>query len=286
MRFIMRPNLLQSCLALSLGLVTLGLPLAAIAGVNFTPNTSGVPGRREGGGTRDRCTLGRGPTRQLVALVPDGGERTLTGVGRTTDAYPRFFWYMPETTMGQVEFTLYEGAAEDPTPETLVYRATFDVERSAQAGGRQTSPAGVYSLRLPRDSQVAPLQPGKVYRWSVELICPGVRKGSLKAEGGIQRVALNPTQENQLARANPAERVQIYETNGYWFDLLDTLAQQQCTPGGSDRRQWTALMQEPTVNLGAIADMPVRQYCPQAALGAATTTTPEVTPTPGVRALF
>lgn len=235
------------------------LPLVALAG-NFKPPSRGVPGRREGGGTRDGCTLGNASTRPMRALLPafmeeeTNQQKKMAAIGLTTRAYPRFFWYMPQTQSGKVAFTLYRGDKE--SPEAVVYQTTFEPSRpQTTAGGRQVSQAGIYSLTLPENANVAPLEVGKVYRWSVELLCPGIKAGTLSVGGGVERVPVDARLASAL-KGTP-DPTNIYAENGLWFDLVETLAQRRCSPNSGSMAPWQELLKSEEVKLGAIATAPV-----------------------------
>lgn len=244
-------------LVLTVGMAS--LPLVALAG-NFKPPSRGVPGRREGGGTRDGCTLGNASTRPMRALLPafmeqeTNQQKKMAAIGLTTKAYPKFFWYLPQTQGGKVEFTLYRG--EQEAPGNIVYKTTFEPSRpQTTAGGRKVSQAGIYSLTLPENANVAPLEVGKVYRWSVELICPGIKQGTLSVGGGVERVPLDARLTNALKAAQ--DPTDAYAENGLWFDLVETLAQRRCSPNSGAVAPWQELLKSDEVKLGAIATAPV-----------------------------
>ncbi|HIK14815.1 MAG TPA: DUF928 domain-containing protein [Leptolyngbyaceae cyanobacterium M33_DOE_097] len=247
-------NLLFRGLSLGLVLAIATTPLIAFAG--FKPPKRGVPGRREGGGTRDRCLVAAsGSPRSPIALVPDFKEAGKVGAGQTLSAHPRFFWYLPGTRTGTVEFTLYSGETE--APEAVLYQSRFQLARAAG----QPSKPGIYSLALPADANVPSLEVGKVYRWSVEVLCPGVKPGSLKVEGGVERVAADAALDKSLTNANPTQRTTLYSENGLWFDAITTLADQSCVEPEATRKAWKTLMSDTNVNLSKVADVPIMKNC-------------------------
>jgi hypothetical protein len=202
-------------LGCALGLFICSEPLIASA-LGFKPPQRGIPGRREGGGTRDGV-LGADPCSspsapQFAALMPP------TNFGLTTAEFPRFFWSTPRTKARFAEFTLHE-AVEGPdkkmSDRALVYRTTF----------RINGEAGVASLPLPRNSGIPGLAVGQDYHWSIALICnPQDRKKDAKVEGWVQRIALDPDLAKQLAQSSSGDRPQIYADKGIWFDALSSLA--------------------------------------------------------------
>ncbi len=238
------------CILLSLAIVM--APLAAMA--SFKPPKRGVPGRREGGGSRNPCIVaGRPQLSYPITLLPDLKEANKVAVGQTLDPYPRFFWYLPATRAGEVEFTLYTDAT--PDSQKVLYQTRFQPNR--QQG--KPSPAGIYSLALPTEINLPPLEVGKTYRWSVELICPNVRKGSIMADGGVERVAVDSALQASLQKANWEQQATVYVTNGLWFNALNVLAHGRSFKNDAYRNKWKALLSDPNVNLAQLADIPFVQ---------------------------
>ncbi len=229
---------------LVLGLWLCSLPLVAVA-TPFKPPRRGIPGRREGGGTRDPQACVQGNPARLIALMPQ------TNLGLTTHEYPRFFWYMPKTRAKFVEFALYE-TNENQEDKVPIYTATFGI----------SGQTGIASLTLPANSTIPPLVVGKDYRWSFALICnPNDRKRDIEVEGWVQRITPDATLAGRLARANAADRVTLYADNGLWFDTLTTLAELRCARPGDATVQanWVGLLK--SVKLDAIAEQPLIQQC-------------------------
>lgn len=217
-------------------------PLAAMA-VEFNPPRRGLPGRREGGGTRDPRACVKGNPGRLYAMLPD------TNLGLTTAAYPRFFWYVPETNASTAEFSLHtvDGQQKD---QTILYRSNFQI----------TGKPGVTSLAIPNGAAVPPLEVGRDYRWRVSLICdPNNRSRDIKVEGWVSRVVPDGSLAQQLRGADPQTRVKLYATQGYWFDTIATLADLRCTrpQDATLASSWSTLLK--SVKLSAIADQPFQQ---------------------------
>lgn len=245
---------LSAWLSLLLLVMLISEPLAALA--KFKPPNRGVPGRREGGGTRDGCLASKLPAPLApIAVLPDLKKPNQVAVGQTVAAYPRFFWYLP-ATRGDVEFTLY--ADETDASEAIIYQSRFKLDRAMG----QPSKAGIYSLALPANANLSPLEVGKVYHWSVAVLCPGTAKNRIEIDGGIERVALNNALQNQLKNTQPGERANFYAENGLWFDALDELAGRGCSSSNVSLT-WQKLMQDPSVNLGKLADLPPSSSCGQ-----------------------
>ncbi len=243
-----RPVSAAPWLGVMLGLLVCSLPLVALA-VEFRPPRRGLPGRREGGGTRDPLACIQGKPAQLTAVIPQ------TNLGLTTAAYPRFFWFMPKTSprVKYAEFTLtaVNENLEDTTP---VYTSTF----------RISGTPGIASLALPADATIPPLEMNKDYRWSVSILCnPNNSKQNITVTGWVQRVAPGAEFAGQLARSSSHDRAALYAKNGYWFDTLTILAAEHCAKPNDSAlaTSWSELMK--SVNLEAIATQPLVQQCGQ-----------------------
>lgn len=233
----------KSWLGALLGLLIVTQPLAAMT-VQFKPPQRGIPGRREGGGTRDASACVQGNIR-LTALLPE------TNLGLTTAEYPRFFWVIPKTRAKLVEFSLFE-TDENLTDRTLVYKTSFAINGNP----------GVASLTLPGRAMLPPLAVGRDYRWSVAIVCnPENRQRDVKVDGWVQRIAPDASLNSQLAKANSADRVRLYANSGIWFDTLTSLADLRCARPKDTTlaKSWSELMR--SVKLGAIAEQPFTQQC-------------------------
>jgi hypothetical protein len=212
---------------------------------DFKPPQRGLPGRREGAGTRDAIVCIQASPPQLTAILPE------TNLGLTTAAYPRFFWFAPKSKARFVEFTLSE-VNEQREDQMPVYKTIFNI----------TGMPGVASLSLPSNAAIPPLVVGRDYHWSVALICnPNDRTRDIKVDGWVQRVAPDARLTNQLAKATPVDHVSLYASNGLWFDTLMTLADQRCTSPKDAAliSSWAALLK--SVQLAAIAEQPLLQQC-------------------------
>lgn len=230
-------------LGLLLGLFVCSLPLMAMA-VEFKPPRRGVPGRREGGGTRDPYACVQGNPARLMAIMPE------TNLGLTNAAHPRFFWYSPKTRAKFAEFTLTKANEATPADKFPVFTTTFSI----------TGTPGVVSLSIP--TLIPPLAVGQDYRWSLALICnPENRKQDIKVDGWIQRIAPDADLAGKLAKATPGDRPLLYASSGVWFDTLTTLAELRCAnpQDAALAGSWAQLMQ--SVKLGTIADQPLVQQC-------------------------
>lgn len=230
-------------LGVALGLLICLEPLAASAQL-FKPPRRGIPGRREGGGTRaaigataaltvDPCTrAGDGP--QFTAFMPS------SNFGLTTAEFPRFFWSTPRTKARFAEFTLHEsveGPNKRMVDRALVYRTTF----------RISGDAGVAAMALPANAGIPGLAVGQDYHWTISLVCNiQDRKQDAKVEGWVQRVAPESALSSQLFKASAAERPRIYAANGIWIDALSSLADlRYANPSDAQLlKDWQTLLEE------------------------------------------
>lgn len=193
-KFIQRLTL--SVLAFSLSLTATPPTLAQ----QYIPPDRGLPGRREGGGTRGNCLTGQ-PT--LTAFIPQ------TNFGRTTRAYPTLYWYVPQTAAAAAEFELLNEKEEE------VYKTQVQL----------TQKAGVIQITLPETDRTAALEVGKTYHWYFSLVCdPQDRSGDVITEGWIERSQVDSTLTSQLDQATEGDRAVLYARSGIWYDALDTLA--------------------------------------------------------------
>lgn len=193
------------------------------------PGGRGVPGRREGGGTR-------GPS--LTALVPQ------TLMGLTVSARPTFFYYVSTPLKNStVEFELADDA------DNAVYKTTFNLETPA---------GGVFNITIPDTPSSPVLEVGKTYRLYVSI---KNSDGSFLdfVSGWVKRVELPPTQMTEIQQANAESSLKIYEQEAIWYDTLATLAElRQSNPGDTNLQlKWDQLLKE--VQLDQIAQQPLLQ---------------------------
>jgi hypothetical protein len=209
-----------------------GLTLSAFAQY-VPPSNLGIPGRREGGGTRGDCLTS---TQPLMALMPENSY------GETLAAYPTFFWYVPDVPAQAAEFVLYDASGNE------VYYTTF----------RVAGTSGILSLSLPETVDLPPLTVGEPYEWVFSLICDEQdRSGDLFTTGWIQRVEAAPGFEDQLLAAAESDRPTLYAQSGLWHDALTTLAEQyrQAPESAAIANQWMTLLD--SVGLAAFATAPL-----------------------------
>jgi hypothetical protein len=217
-------------LALTTSLGAIATP-AALA-QSYIPPDRGLPGRREGGGTRGNCITAQ-PT--LTALMPQ------SNFGRTTRAYPTLLWYIPKNTAVSAEFELMNDQEE------TVYKTQVQL----------TSEPGIIQLTAPETVSAAALEVGRTYHWYFSLVCdPQDRSGDPITEGWIERIQPDALLLSQLDKATDRDRATRYAEAGIWYDALNTLVELQAAyPQDSTvLRSWKALLT--SVDLGKLAELP------------------------------
>ena len=193
------------------------LPASANLSVFSSPRDKqargSVPGRRRGGARRGTCAETQ---TQLVALV-DAVEvetQTLpeTYVGGTTTAeYPTFWFDVPYPLSSEItaEFVLQDNWGQE------IYRAT-----SAEFAMSNGQTPGIIGVPLPE--ALPPLSVGKTYQWYFKVDCGA--ESPLYVQGGVERIAPDPSLVRQLSTASPLEQAAIYQASEIWYDAVSAIA--------------------------------------------------------------
>ncbi|MEG4069325.1 DUF928 domain-containing protein [Microcoleus sp. Pol11C2] len=199
---------------------------------SFQPPEDGVPGRREGGGTRGlEC-----PT-ATTALIPQ------STMGQTISAKPTFFYYLPVALDKTVQFEL-----ADQRDKTL-YKKSFRMV---------TSRAGVVSVSLASDDNSPALEVGKNYQWYFTIKCnPKNTTDDVLVSGWINRTAVAPSVKTELDRSSELTKLSIFAQQSLWYEYLATLAQLRIeSPSDASLAiKWSAVLN--SVELGKIAQEPL-----------------------------
>lgn len=219
-------GLLAVRLLLLLGILITAIPMPADAQI-FAPPSRGMPGRREGGGTRGCWGTDAANAAQisLTALVP------AQNFGYTLDPYPSFFVYVPEAFAERaVAAEFYLSDAE----RNVVYHANYQVFNRS----------GVIRIDLPPDGNLAPLAVGQDYNWSFALICnPDDPSANLVVESWIQRIEPTAQLQADLQTTDPQAVPDLMARQGIWYNTLTSLTE---LSGAGDRftqvQRWQTLL--------------------------------------------
>ena len=199
---------------------------------SFQPPEQGVPGRREGGGTRGGWNC---PT-STTALIPK------STMGRTISAKPTFFYYVPIALNTRVQFELAD--ERDKT----IYKKSFQIV---------TGRAGIVSVSLGEDPNSPALEVGKNYHWYFTIKCsPKNSEEDVLVSGWINRTALAPSLKTELERSSD-RRLSILTQQGIWYEYLTTLAQLRLSSPSDDSLalKWSEMLS--SVELGKISQEPL-----------------------------
>jgi hypothetical protein len=228
----------MTAIALTMGLAIAISPLVALA-QQYTPPRRGIPGRREGAGTRspNNCVSSKMP---LTALSP------ADSFSLTTSQTPTLFWYIPKTNAVMGELRITDDSDKD------IYSAVMPL-----SGG-----SGVLSHSLPK-SVTNDMEPGKDYRWQFALIC-NASQPSINpfVEGIVQRIEIDNGLMSSLQKAaSVRDRASVYASSGIWQDAIATLAQERCTNPKDPAllTSWNTLLK--SVRLEAFAQEPLNRTC-------------------------
>lgn len=209
----------------------------------YTPPDRGLPGRREGGGTRGgtECVVG---DRTLTAFIPE------TVFGTTTDASPKLYWYVPEINAPTLEFMLLDEAGNE------VYLAEIP----------SVDGPGIISLEVPAevmgDTSTSRLEENQNYRWFFSIVCnESDRSGDVYTEGWLRRVSLDPMLDEQIKDQPAVTQSDLYAQAGIWYDAMDAIAQAQCQQPNDPTvsSQWNSILT--SVGLEGFVDEPVLFDC-------------------------
>ncbi len=171
--------------------------------VRYQPPKRNIPKRTEATGVRSssgfKCPKGENSL-FIAALAPT------THTGDTIDARPTLYTYFNSTE--SIEINLREIGTRSPLWTQTIPSPT----------------PGFTAIAYP--STAPELVVGKLYQWSVEVVCDSTKrylnKGYTSAK--IQRVDEPAALKDALSKAkNPIDRAQVYATQSLWYEALDTL---------------------------------------------------------------
>lgn len=239
MSYLVRLKPIFASFAILLTIATALSPLLAQA-QQYVPPKRGIPGRREGAGTRgpkDRCIQGDKP---LLALAP------ADNFGLTTSKTPTILWYIPSTMAATAEFGLLDDSDEE------IYVTTVALKQVP----------GVFKIQIPANV-AREMKPEQSYRWQFSLICNSKDPSRNPfVEGWIERAEINTELAAALRKAKtPQTRASIYASAGVWQDAIATLAEARCAKPNDFALQtsWETLLT--SVELKSLVQAPLTQAC-------------------------
>jgi hypothetical protein len=238
--------------------VLLGFGIACepfVAMAQYIPPKRGIPGRREGAGTRSPlCFTEQRPS--MATLMPIA---PLDQFGATVSKTPSFFWFVPATVARSAEFRLVDN---------------YDQELFVQAIPLDGK-AGIVSYQLP-ETLTTRLEMGRQYRWQFGLLCNADDLSpSLFVEGYVER--LDPTATPADASTNSrvtlaqvleqtttlSDRAIVYAKAGIWQDAITALVEQRCLrPNDAKlKASWVTLLSGQYVKLEQFSQEPLTATC-------------------------
>jgi Domain of Unknown Function (DUF928) len=236
--------------------------------IEFTPPNRGAPENLIGAGTRfsgepgiTRSGSSSNPQAipvlvngqalpcPFTVLVPKWGSDNYS---LTIDPYPTFFVHVPAVENSVLSFQLSRGIADSAdlttTPEDrLVY--AIHLPTNGQDG--------TFGIALPKYAR--PLEVGETYIWTVTLDLPPDLESDrpYMLEGQIERFEPESTLTEELARATPEQKVELYAQSSLWYDALEEIADLRLAYPNNPRlvTEWVELLT--SVGLDEIAQKPL-----------------------------
>jgi hypothetical protein len=186
-------------------------------GLNFKPPAQGAPGERGDAGSRSPI--------EFVVLVPQ------QNIGATATDYPTFWFYVKTLSVEKpISIELELRNQQDNT----IYRTQFELNQKH----------GIVSIPLPKTAPA--LRVGETYYWYFSSV-----EYELYRFGELQRIALSPKVEKQLANLTPQERIIVLANKGLWHETITELAELRRTyPEDAElKAAWKELLADPDVAL-------------------------------------
>lgn len=241
-------SIIRKGVASFLGLLVCSWPAGILAGPLNLPEDVGLPGRREGGGTRGECLRGK----KLTAIMPKSNQ------GKTISEYPTFFVYVPASLQSWADTVKGAEFGIEDENGNEIYSSVVALP----------SDYGIVSVSIPSTSDTQKLEVGKNYTWYFHVICdwennPLDRSSIHYVESRIQRVEASDDLALQLKQKSARDRVDMYAEQGMWFDLLNTLAElRRDRPGDLLlAAEWARLLRHDKVQLSDLAEEPLVNCC-------------------------
>jgi Domain of Unknown Function (DUF928) len=204
------------------------------------PPDRGTPPTGLGTGSRGDCL-------KINTELPLMGLMRWTGLAQSSSVRPTFWIYVPYTPAQAPsgEFSLQNGDME-------LYRMSFAL------------PPTPGIVKISTAAMPNALQPGRDYRWYVDINCPSsrsMRQPNPASITGIVRIVDIPQslQQDLANEANSLERAAKYAKYGIWFETITELAEAHLQQPQNDavNQAWAQLLSHEKVGLKAFSQAPI-----------------------------
>lgn len=183
---------------------------------------------RKAGGSRG-CRIPLEDT--VTLLVPR--DHTAT----TISPHPTFFWHLSQKLSLPLRFTLLEPGKKPIFTKEL------------------TPEPGIIALKLPQNS--APLEVGKIYRWTVTVICNEKKPSrNLFAQAWIERTSLAKSHNHSENISSRLFCSSEYAQMGIWYDALYCAYTVESQNISDEMNEFWSLLKEIDLNFVAHSNQP------------------------------
>lgn len=201
---------------------------------NQKKSYQGLPSNRRDGGSRGNCIA---DGKDFIAIVPELPVNVAASVSS------RIFFYVPSTKKPKtIEFIIR-------TKEDRLVHETFI---------QTTGQAGIMSLPIP---EIIPENSEKShgdYHWYLSMICDkNQRARDVVLEGWIEYVKLNNKVREKINTSTSAEKFNLLQQEGIWYDAISVLAESQKSQSNSIavQTEWSHILE--SIGLGELASEPL-----------------------------
>lgn len=195
----------------------------------FDPPNRGVPGRREGGGTRGGCS----EYGTLISLIP------VSTMGLTAHEKPELFFYFPVASSDtSIELLLTKlPDSESPDAEEMVIHSTkfkLNVENP-----------GIVGIDLADLDDFPALETDQYYHWYLTILCDQINQAANPVvHGWIQKIDVDSQQMLALQELDVSDRLEFYKEQTLWYDQVAAFSELLSSdPGNVEARDaWLELL--------------------------------------------
>lgn len=204
------------------------------------PKDFGAPSRRSSAGSRSG--EGKNKKKALIALTPFYQDyytkKSSLVFGKTTVANPTLWFYSPFRSPFVGEFILKNHKGIE------IYKDQVDLPNKP----------GIINLQLPASIT---LEVDSSLHWEFRISLKSGAKPIASVDGWILRENLEPVMANKIAKASLKDQIQIYASNGFWYDALNASAISLKTNTNED--MWFSLLKD--IGLAKLASEPFVKCC-------------------------